>query len=419
MRPNFMSFGLLALCISYIAALFFAPQPGSDLLATWLAAAFFDAGQVAVIYPADTHVFTLTPPSEWAAVAVQLGHEGPVFPYIYPPLWAALLAPVTQVISFDMFQFIMVWTYGLLIFAMVWLAARMARDLVPIGWGALAGSGIALTSLGYWVAMIEGQPQVIVSFLIVLAFERRQAGHSGVAGAALALAAAIKVFPVLFALVWIGARDWRALGSFAGVGLALGLGSIAVAGWPLHQAFLEQLSVIQGSVILSHLNISLQSALAAMQIGPGFEPISLMAVGDGAGMAFWAVQKPLWVNVLSSAATLIAVLGLSTAVWRNAALDRDPLFWVFVAMVFSFLAPLAWVYHFLHCLVFWPLLFARLGRVGRWAVFVPAILALSWPLRSPLDAVFNGVPGVIYLGALAICALLGCLAVAVFTKKRL
>lgn len=68
----------------------------SDLAALWFAGHFHAIGQDALVYDAPAQFFGGTPP-DW--IAAHLAHGGPPaglsFPYVYPPLWVGLIAPLT------------------------------------------------------------------------------------------------------------------------------------------------------------------------------------------------------------------------------------------------------------------------------------------------------------------------------------
>ncbi|MDX1739050.1 MAG: glycosyltransferase 87 family protein, partial [Alphaproteobacteria bacterium] len=61
--------------------------------------------------------------------------------------------------------------------------------------------GLVAFLVPFGLALRENQPQILVSFLILLAIERERAGWNIAGGAALALAASIKLYPALFALL--------------------------------------------------------------------------------------------------------------------------------------------------------------------------------------------------------------------------
>ena len=210
-----------------------ADAPMSDLLATWLAGHFYGLGQMDQIYPADAELFTMLPPSDWEGEMRARGYTEDIFPFIYPPLWAWVAAPVAKVLSPEGFFAIARVVNPALIGAMVWLTARATRTRLPLA--AYVGIGLVaagLSGVGNY-GLIYAQPQIFVSFLTVLAIERSARGGPVAGGAVMALAAAIKLYPVLYALGWLIAGRWRTVLAFALIGGGLGLASLAVAGWPL------------------------------------------------------------------------------------------------------------------------------------------------------------------------------------------
>ncbi|HHC29904.1 MAG TPA: DUF2029 domain-containing protein [Rhodobacterales bacterium] len=184
--------------------------------------------------------------------------EARLTPYLYPPPWAATLAPLAARVSaitfFDIFQ---IATLAALA-GTIWLGFRFAR---PPGLGSLAWAALSLGLFGFTgagaVGLWFGQPQIIVSFLVMLSAWALAERHDIGAGAALALAAAIKLSPALFVVWFVMERRWRALAAFALVGAALGGLSIAVAGWPLHAEMLAKIRAIDNHILFSRIVVSL------------------------------------------------------------------------------------------------------------------------------------------------------------------
>ncbi|MGD9918176.1 MAG: hypothetical protein AB7U46_09165 [Paenirhodobacter sp.] len=69
----------------------------NDLAALWFAGHFAATGQEALIYAAPPEFFGGTP-TEWEPLRASLGAapQELAFPYVYPPLWAGLIAPLTE-----------------------------------------------------------------------------------------------------------------------------------------------------------------------------------------------------------------------------------------------------------------------------------------------------------------------------------
>ncbi|WP_126974541.1 glycosyltransferase 87 family protein [Frigidibacter oleivorans] len=357
------------------------PDPAADLRALWLAAEAFAQGRTGAVYAADSTVFTMRPPEEWVA-RLAAGVSAPVYPYLYPPLWVALLAPLTGVLSFDT----VTTAAAVLNMAALWLGLLLARRAVagggrrqmpPAGWLALGMTLMAATLVG-WVALAQAQPQIVVAVLTVLAVERLAAGRDGQAGAVLALAAALKLYPALFALMLLAGGRWRGLGAFllAGAGLA-GL-SVLLAGWPLHRLFLGQIALVSDTGFLTALNFNLDAL--AMQLFPPADAIRVMAVHSGPDPGAldrgWVVaaKGPLW-SAASRAAMLAVVLAYAFALRRS----RSPaLGWAGMMAALALVSPLSWGYHYIAPALFAPALVDRWGAarggLALAAVFVPVSL---------------------------------------------
>jgi Glycosyltransferase family 87/WD40-like Beta Propeller Repeat len=84
-----------------------------------------------------------------------------------------------------------------------------------------------------------GQYYILLLALMVAACWAYQRQRSALAGALIALAAAAKVFPVLFLLYFLRKRDWRALIAALLTGAAAALVSIACFGWSMHRTYLN------------------------------------------------------------------------------------------------------------------------------------------------------------------------------------
>ncbi|HEV2708955.1 MAG TPA: glycosyltransferase 87 family protein [Edaphobacter sp.] len=86
-----------------------------------------------------------------------------------------------------------------------------------------------------------GQFYVLLLLLIVAAAWAYSRGHRALAGALVAIAAACKIFPVLFFVFFLQRRDWRALIWGAITGVAAACVSVAVFGWNVHRTYLLEI----------------------------------------------------------------------------------------------------------------------------------------------------------------------------------
>lgn len=374
-----LGWALLA-AAAIIAWLLLRHQWALDLTALYFAAQFWHSGQPDLIYLPGASVFIGTPPPEYLALfTAQTGlpaSEARLTPYLYPPLWAAALAPLAARVSaitfFDIFQIANLAALA----GTIWLAFRFAR---PPGIGFLPWAALSLGLFGFTgagaVGLWFGQPQIIASFLVMLSAWALAARHDIGAGAALALAAAIKLSPALLVVWFIMERRWRALAAFALVGAALGGLSIAVAGWPLHAEMLAKIRAIDSHILVSRIVVSLELWLA--QLG-------------GAGLAGWAfpapvmVPEPGWVTWVVRAALL---LGLG-AVWATSrALPERPRLWarfLGVLLVTLVTSPLGWVHYLALPLLLLPGFAHLIGLRALLRLLVVTAALLSLPLLKLL-----------------------------------
>lgn len=333
----------------------------ADLFAMWLAGEFMAMERLDQIYPSSAFLFDMTTPSDWWPYVQATDPDARIFPYIYPPIWAKLVSWLTQITTFAVFETVFLVLHQAMLVATTYLAAKMCGFR---GWSALLVVAITFEALiltmPIGIALGENQPQILVSFLIVYAFERAQSGAPRAAGILLALAAAIKVYPVLFVVIFAARRNWRAVAAFAVAGGALGLTSIALAGWPLHADYLSLLGVLSKSVIVTNFSFTADAFYAGAfledQLIHVFQPST---ASEGIG---WAViaKTPVW-HAFSSIMQVVSVIGVAVVAARR---PNDPLILPLAVIVFAIASPLSWAYTYLPAYVFIAALAVRLGLVG-------------------------------------------------------
>lgn len=376
-----------------------------DTTAIYYAARSWGAGMPELLYPDGALTIFVEPPAEWRAWADAEGWGEDAFftPYLYPPLWAALLAPVATHVSAMAF-----FNGALLISAlatawMVWLswsASRPARIAPPLF--ALLGFAMALASAAGYLTFWLGQVQPLVAAVTLAAALALMNGRDVTAGGLLALAAAAKLSPALLVILFVMERRWRALAAFAVVGAALGLASLALAGWPLHAQLLAKLGEIDAHVLLSRILVSLELVLFqldAMIRGTAFWSMQAPHLEVQPGWIFWAVNAVL--------------VGGSLLIWgltRRVA-PRRRIWARFYALTLLTLLcnPLGWMHYLLLPLVLMPGLFAVLPV--RWAAWILggtgallSVPAFFWiaDLGTPGDFLQVGVNVAVLLGLIVV-----------------
>jgi hypothetical protein len=130
----------------------------------------------------------------------------------------------------------------------VWILLSLA-SLIPIVWMLRSMTGLSYQRVGLAFALcfpfhrnLEfGQYYVILLLLLVAACRSYLRGWYVATGALIAVAAACKIFPVLFLIFFLRRREWRVFGA-ALVTLAIAAGiSIAVFGWNVHRTYLQEI----------------------------------------------------------------------------------------------------------------------------------------------------------------------------------
>lgn len=372
----------LALLAGLLAMRLLGPAvPARDLMALWLAAEEVAAGAPDHIYPPLGTLFTMRPAMDWYDRAAALGRAGQVYPYLYPPLWAELLAPLTRLTRFETFATAMLGLNAALLTLLPFLALRFAdRGAMTgrsmIGWGAGALAVMALCH-GMPIALFQGQPQIIVAFLTLFALDRAAKGHAALAGGAMGLAVALKLSPLPLVLLWCLAGQARAgIIALATAG-ALALVSLGTMGWPLHQAFLAQLHLIDGTAFSSKAVASFDQLIGSLCCGdralrvPDLPP----EIGPSAHGWYVLAKSAVW-NQGQKLAMLLVLAFFAVALRSRRPPAQQAALWAAAIASFAFLGPIGWLYYYLVPLALLPLVWTGGGRVGR-VLAVASIVSLE------------------------------------------
>lgn len=366
---------------------------GEDLSALYIAGHLWHSGQSELIYAAPPGFFGGAAAS-WTPVMADLGiADQIVFPYVYPPLWAVLVAPLTPVLGPQGFADAVTLLHVPLLAGSVLMAARLLK---PEGmslqiWVVIGITGL-LASVQSYLALWHNQPTITVTFLILLAFVCLGKDRPVAAGAALALAAAIKLTPAAFALIFLIDRQYRALAAFALIGGALGLLSLALAGIDLHLTFLDSLHAIRGAALLNAVNVSLLPALLAAGSALG-----LRAPVDVQSHLVVLHDVPGWLTAALSLAGLAMVAAFLMALKDQPAALRRGIGVFALSLILALFGPLGWLHYYLLPLFLMPGLFGLLGRRAAMLLalavaitsFRPAFAGighLPWPVANYLWA---------------------------------
>lgn len=324
-----------------------------DLAAVYVAGWFWDHGQPDLIYAAPKQFFGGQAES-WAPLVESLGGQGVgAFPFVYPPLWAVVAAPLTGILSATaFFNAMLVLQTALLGYGLV-VAHRLVRPALPLWKWLVVGCALFQISVPFVTAMKQCQPSITVAVLTLLAVERSVNGAPRRAGAYLALAAAIKLTPALFVLIFLQRRDWTALRWFAATGLALGVCSLALAGLQAHVDFLHSLSLASSATLVSSINVSARSMVDYALVLMGSEPVR-------EAKRFYIFSLPQGVRLVSMVVNIVAFAAIF--VWfQQKARALPPLAATVVCTFFisvgvPLFGPLGWQHYYLLPMLLFPCL---------------------------------------------------------------
>jgi len=386
---NALRLGVALLCLGGFCALalkqfwgIFAP----DLSALYMAGHLFASGQYDLIYAAPDTFFG-GPPDEWLPLLSGIGLEGrEVLPYVYPPLWAAVVAPITEAVGpWAFFKAATVLEVATLV-GCVFLSWRICRKFaVPLWMWLLISTVLMASSVIMFSALMHLQPQIIVLGLTMLAFERYSSGKHATAGAVLGLAAMLKLAPAGLALIFLLDRNWRALGVFTAVCAVLTGLNFAIAGPTLIQDFFDSMAhASAGLFILAaafSVEILVYGAASAIDLVP---PLDMDARNLLIGDSTMLVQ-------LTTKALLLVSLG-----WAVVRTHRLPESHQLATrlMLFSLLinlfGPLNWVHYYLPQLFLMPALIGFLPKPRGAALLIVIGVLTSWALTVQLRQFFAG-----------------------------
>ncbi|MDJ0637357.1 MAG: glycosyltransferase family 87 protein [Paracoccaceae bacterium] len=395
-EPPIGLFGVLFLgVLSGLLVAAFSEFVGFDLAPLWIAATLWAEGNPGAIYNTSDPLFTANAPAEFLTVAQRIGYHDVVHAFIYPPIWAALIAPLTKVMSFQAFNsgFLVLNTAAM--FMTVWLVWRAAPVMRFSQHAIFAAFLFCMTAICA-IAFSGNQIHIVITMLLALTYERLRQDDEVSAGAALALAAALKLYPAILAVLFLANGNYRAFLAFLLVGVGLGLVSVATTGWTLHVELLQQLSVISKTLLLTGSLWDLNS-LVVFLVGP--EAAGFPTNGVAAEKGF------IWLWCGRAAPFLF----LGVLVWRmrtNNQIAAHPLFWAYAVLGTAFLGPISWCFHYILPLVAAPVLIAYWPKQLAIGFLAGIAIIGSLPFLSVSNTLIASMPPLQVTGSMGMLALL-------------
>jgi hypothetical protein len=283
----------------------------------------------------------------------------------HPPLALLLLVPLAWL---SVGTVALVWDLLMLaaLIAALWIIWDEAlADLAP-RWAALG-----LAALAFWPPLLdtwlEAQISPLVLLLLALAWRARRHGQPGAAGAWLALAALIRLYPILLFIDPLVRREWRVAVGGVIAGLGVTLLTLPIIGPAEYLRYITRAAPgASADWINDAHNVSLRGWLGQLFVGGNtIHPV----------LSAPEIVTPLY------ALGALALVGL--LVWQRS--------WLLGIPVMLVISPLAWPHYFIVLLLPWLVLAGQLIAAKEWN-------ATAWMLLAAV--------ALLYLNALGLRLLL-------------
>ena len=263
--------------------------------------------------------------------------------------------------------------------ALLVVSAWMLRNIVSLRWSRVA----LLIAASYPIErnFLTGQFYVLLLFLIVLALWLHLRGHRIFAGAAIAVAIGLKIFPLLYVLYFLRKRDWRTLFGVTIGSLATAAVSIAAFGWRLNRLYIMQLlpREMRGDSTSPYDLTSASFTVLFHRLfvfEPTLNPHPIVH-------AAWLLPISLAIVQLLIVTPLIMLVDPRTKDFRQTQLE-----WSAVLLACLTLSPMPASYHFVLLLLPVAVLAKKsIDEVARWKLTTLILLFLAigfthWPMNS-------------------------------------
>jgi hypothetical protein len=234
------------------------------------------AGRLAIddhadrLYVQDPHAYNRVGDAIVRDESAKAGFSAEPTPFVYPPLVAFGMKALAGV-RFTTIARTWTWLSALLLLAGLHLVSAAYAPAWtfwkrPLPWAVLLLLLCAFEPIryGFWL----GQTTAIIFPLVVAALLLQRRGRSAAAGIALALAAFVKLTPIVFLGIWIWRGPRRAAVWCIGVLVLLWAVSIASMGVDTHLAYIARVAAISRVDVAAYNNHSLLAFFSRPLVDP-------------------------------------------------------------------------------------------------------------------------------------------------------
>ena len=352
--------------------------PGYDLIPLAVAGRLVANGGADRLYAQDSRYYNRVSDPLARHIAEDAGFLSEPTPFVYPPL----VAFATQALERAPFSIIVrtwAWLSAVLFLAGLHLVSAAYAPAwtfwtKPLRWAALLVALCAYEPLryGFWL----GQTTAVIFPLVAAAILLQRRGRPAAAGIALALAAFVKLTPIVFIGIWLWRGPRRAVAWCVGCLALLWAVSILSMGIDSHVAYIARLASISRVDVVAYNNHSLLAFVSR----PWF---------DRTAWLDWRMWPSPWTALALSWAVLAVGLLIGVLALRRLSRSADAR-WRPVAEALAFLAILlapniAWTHYFVFLLPVLAVVVAQ-RRAGSRTPIALGIVAFALCCRPVLAA---------------------------------
>ncbi len=260
------------------------------------------------------------------------GRDGFLDEYNTHPPPAILVALPVAMLPYREAQF--AWnlaSLAMLAVSIVWIVKTLKLDFRPLCLLPLAALLVLCDPL--MQSLIQGQPNLLLTLLIVAAWRFDQHGRALAAGAAIALAMAIKLYPGFLFLYFLMRRDWKALGSGAVAFVLITGVTAATFGVAAYRDYFETVLPSIQIVTNNWGNASLQAFWERL-FGPSTPEIHS-----------WH-ESSVMLAALVWASRIVLTILVARVCWKTDDLSSRSIAFALSTVVMLLLSPTTWTHYF-------------------------------------------------------------------------
>jgi len=358
-----------------------------DMAALYFAGYFFDIGRFDLIYDAQANIFMGGTTESWKAAFGEIGYGGKtVYPFVYPPIWAAILSIPAQLDPIVFFRLSYILQLPLIPVS-IFFAWRIMGKIVPLAILMLMMLLLLRLSVFGLFTFSNNQPAILITFLLLLWLDQSKRGNHKVALAAIIIASAIKIYPAALMLVYLLNKQYRLLGWYIAIIAAIVALSFILAGPELHWIFIETIQRISSLVFVTSPVFGVETLLAQIQYMTNLDAIEGLILEPPQ----YQEAEPLWITILTSVIFVSAIIFLVRKFQSAGHEWRTIAFPIALFVLVPLCGPLGWIYHYLPVVFLAPAIAIFWGKWTAYVVPLLIFISVNVSLQRLLEGIAENV----------------------------